>query len=196
MLLTDTNMAKKKKSTGIKVEVKLPAGVTAEVSEANQFATVVMKKGNSENKRTYDTKVAGIAADSGKIVISAPKDSRKYRKVVGTFEAHITNQAEGVEKIHVYKLKICSGHFPMSVTVSGDTLTIKNFLGETVPRTLKLRQGVSVKVSGTEIKVESTSIELAGQTAASIESLSKIKQKDSRIFQDGIYITEKDGEPV
>jgi large subunit ribosomal protein L6 len=32
-----------------------------------------------------------------------------------------------------------------------------------------------------------------GQTAASIEQLTRVTDKDTRVFQDGVYITEKPG---
>ena len=53
-----------------------------------------------------------------------------------------------------------------------------------------------VKVEGSEIIIESTNKELAGQAAADIEQLTRITNKDRRIFQDGIYITEKDGKKI
>jgi large subunit ribosomal protein L6 len=84
----------------------------------------------------------------------------------------------------------------MNVSVSGDTFAIKNFLGEKVPRTLKIKEGVTVKVEGTDVTVESTDIEKAGQVAADIEQLTRITNRDIRIFQDGIYIVEKSRKPL
>ena len=81
----------------------------------------------------------------------------------------------------------------MNVSLKGDVLEIKNFIGEKVPRTLKIRPGASVKINGDEIVVEAINKEIAGQTAGSIEKLTKRPGFDKRIFQDGIYIVEKDG---
>jgi len=53
--------------------------------------------------------------------------------------------------------------------------------------------GAEVKIEEQIIIVESPDLELAGQTAASIEKLCKITNRDRRIFQDGIYIYEKPG---
>ena len=61
---------------------------------------------------------------------------------------------------------------------------------------LEIKEGAEVKIEGDIITVESCSKETAGQTAADIEKLTKITNRDLRIFQDGIYITEKDGKPI
>ena len=111
--------------------------------------------------------------------------------MINTFKAHLIHMIVGSMEGHVYKLKICSGHFPMTVAMKGDTLEVKNFLGEAHPRTLKIKQGADVKVNGEEIVVESPDKEIAGQTAADIEQLTRITNRDRRIFQDGIYIVEK-----
>ena len=73
---------------------------------------------------------------------------------------------------------------------------INNFLGEKISRELHLKEGVSVKIEGDIISVEGIDKELTAQTAADIEILTKVKGKDRRIFQDGIYITNKDGKEL
>ena len=81
----------------------------------------------------------------------------------------------------------------MNVSTSNNKLIVKNFLGEKVPRILQLKEGADVKIEGEIIKVESSNKELAGQVSADIEQLTRRPGYDSRIFQDGIYITNKDG---
>ena len=103
---------------------------------------------------------------------------------------------KGSNEGHVYELKICSGHFPMNVSIQGKELVVKNFIGEKFPRRLKIQEGVIVKIEGEKITVEHTSKEIAGQSAANIEQLTRRPNFDSRIFQDGIYITVKDGKQI
>jgi large subunit ribosomal protein L6 len=120
------------------------------------------------------------------------RDANKRDKTrLGTTASHIRNMLNGVVNPHVYRLKICSGHFPMTAAVSGSNFVIKNFLGEKVPRTMELKKGATVKVEGSEVVVESPDIEIAGQVAADIEQLTRITKRDGRIFQDGIYIVKK-----
>jgi large subunit ribosomal protein L6 len=113
--------------------------------------------------------------------------------MIGTFTSHIKNMIKGVTELYVYKLKVCSGHFPITVQATKDDFIVKNFLGETIPRKMKLVKGVSVKVEGEIVTVESTDKEIAGRTASDIEQLVRITNRDRRIFQDGIWMTEKAG---
>ena len=73
--------------------------------------------------------------------------------IYGTFKAHIKNMIKGITEGHIYKLKVCSGHFPMNVSVNKDKLIVNNFLGEKTPRELNLKEGVAVKLEGDIILV-------------------------------------------
>ena len=55
---------------------------------------------------------------------------------------------------------------------------------------------MKVNVKGTDIIVEGVDIEKVGQAAGKIEQLCRITNKDRRIFQDGIYIVEKNGKEL
>ncbi len=165
----------------------VPQGVTVTIDSGN-FA-IKGPKGEVKRRmiaRGVDTKVEGQ-----KVTFTAKKASKNEKKMLFTMFAHLKNMIHGVQQPWVYKLKICSGHFPMTVTVTGQVLSIKNFLGEKVPRTCSFKQGVDVKVAGQEITVTGIDREIAGQTAGMIELLTFKPNKDQRTFQDGIYITEK-----
>ena len=48
-----------------------------------------------------------------------------------------------------------------------------------------------MKVSGDEVIVEGTRLEDVSQTASNIQQATLIKEKDQRVFLDGIYVFEK-----
>ena len=48
-----------------------------------------------------------------------------------------------------------------------------------------------ITIDGDDVIIESPFIEDAGQTAANIQIACKIKNKDPRVFQDGIYLYQK-----
>lgn len=111
--------------------------------------------------------------------------------MTGTIAAHIRNMIKGVTKGYTYRLKIVYAHFPMKVTVKGDTVVIENFLGERAPRYAKILPGVKVEVKGEEVIVSGIDKEKVGQTAANIELATRVRGFDIRKFQDGIYIVSK-----
>ena len=84
----------------------------------------------------------------------------------------------------------------MNVSVKGLKLVVKNFIGEAVPRTLLFKEGATVKVEGDIIIVTGINKEIVAQAAASVEQLTRRVGFDRRIFQDGIYIVEKDGKSL
>lgn len=180
-------MALKKKNLDVKIV--LPDGITASMEK-----TILKIKGpKGENKRNIFNPALETSISSNTIISKPKRVSKREKKLLGTLEAHIKNMIKGVREGYVYKLKICSGHFPMTVSVSGKELTIKNFFGERIPRVLKLKEGAIVKVDGAFITVESCDKEIAGQVAADIETLTKRPGFDKRIFQDGCYIIDKSG---
>ncbi|MCD6464607.1 50S ribosomal protein L6 [Candidatus Woesearchaeota archaeon] len=137
-----------------------------------------------------------LKVQDNKVVVQAINACKKEKKLVNTTVAHFKNLFKGVTQGHVYKLKICSSHFPMNVSVKGNVLEIKNFLGEKHPRRYVFSDKVKLSVKDNDIIVEGFDKELVGQTAADIEKLTRRTGFDRRIFQDGIYIYYKDGKTI
>jgi large subunit ribosomal protein L6 len=173
----------------LKESIELPENVSAKLE-----GTVLTLSGpKGEVSRGFAHPKVTVEATGNTISLSVTKSTRREKKIFGAFIAHIKNSVTGVQEPHVYKLKICSGHFPMNVTVTGEEVQIKNFLGESVPRRAAIIPGAEIKINGTEIVVTSPDREAAGQMAARIESLCRITNRDRRIFQDGCYIVSKAG---
>ncbi|MBS3125536.1 50S ribosomal protein L6 [Candidatus Woesearchaeota archaeon] len=173
----------------IDTSIELPQGVTASFASG----VLLLKGPKGEVARKLADPLLVMKVEPNKVVISCPKGTKRQKRMMNTFEAHINNMTKGVQEPYQYRLKICSGHFPMNVSVTGDQLIVKNFLGEKSPRTLKLKKGVTVKVDGDKLLVESSDKELAGQMASDIELITAKRNRDLRVFQDGIYMIEKAG---
>jgi len=176
----------------INKEIEIPSGVT--LSYVEKVIIAKGPKGQVEKKIFFPN--INVQIEDGKITMSCVSGGKKEKMLIGTFSSHIRNLIKGSVEGYTYKLKICSGHFPMNVSVTKGKFIVKNLLGEKIPRELLLKEGASVKIDGHEITVESTNKEIAGQVAADIEKLSRRNNFDRRIFQDGIYITEKDGKKI
>lgn len=171
----------------IEEKIVLPQGISA--SLADGVLTVKGPKGEV-SKAIRHPKI-DVSIKEGQVVLFCKVGTLREKNAIYTFVAHIDNMIKGVQEPFVYKLKVCSGHFPMNVAVSGPNLEVKNFLGEKYPRKLKLKTGADVKVNGDLITVTSVDIEIAGNIASDIERLMTKGTRDQRIFQDGIYLVEK-----
>ncbi len=176
----------------MKTEIVIPDGITSTID--NNLVTIKGSKGEVQRSFLHPRVVFKLEGD--KIILESKDASKREKTMHNTFRAHLKNMFKGAAEGHIYKLKICSGHFPMNVAVNNGEFVIKNFLGEKVPRVLKIKEGADVKLEGDQITVTSGNKETAGQVAADIEKLTTIKGRDLRIFQDGIYITDKDGKQM
>jgi len=170
--------------------IEVPAGISASVNGAE---VKVSGKGK-EVKRIFPQMPTVEMKQSGNnITLSAKKATKRELKLINSIVAHIKNMISGINEEFVYKLEVCNVHFPMVVKTEGNKIKIKNFLGEKVDRETEILPNVKVSIKGNAIEVSSPDVEAAGQTAARIEIATKIRNRDRRVFQDGIFITEKPG---
>jgi large subunit ribosomal protein L6 len=172
-----------------KYELKIPEKVTVDINGG----LFIIKGPKGEVARKFIFPKISITKDAHNIIFEVKKLTKREKAAVFSTEAHLKNTFKGVLHTCIYKLKICSGHFPMKISYKNNILEVKNFMGETVPRTLKIKPGVDVVVKEPDVTVTSPDKELAALTAAAIEQLTRRPNFDRRIFQDGIYITSKDG---
>ena len=90
-------------------------------------------------------------------------------------------------------MKTVFSHFPIKTMVEGNKFIIQNFLGERSPRSAKILNGVKVDIKGEDVSVTGIDKEKVGQTVANIERATKVKNRDIRVFQDGVYRISKGG---
>jgi len=144
-------------------------------------------------KRVINDLSVTLTISNGKITFRTAKPDKRARKVVMAYMAHLRNLFTGLESKYTYKLETCNVHFPMTLKQDKNLLMINNFLGEKTPRKAVILSGVDVQLKGTQITLTSHDKEAVGQTAANIEKATKVRNRDRRVFQDGIYIVEKAG---
>jgi large subunit ribosomal protein L9e len=124
--------------------------------------------------------------------------TRKQLACVRTICSHITNLFVGVTAGFTYKMRFVYSHFPINVTLNGDTVEIRNFLGEKRVRKVVLLPGVNYeRTASVKDQIELTGIDIAAVslTAAKIQQATNIRNKDLRKFLDGIYVSEKGATP-
>jgi len=168
-----------------RIEIEIPDDVTAEVDHLD--LTVEGPEGSVTRRLWYPD--VDVSVEDDAVVVESDAEDAKTNSTVGTFESHVENMFHGVTEGWEYKLEVHYSHFPMQVDVEGDEVVIQNFLGEKAPRRTQVRGDTDVEVDGEDVTLSGPSIEDVGQTAADIEQLTRVPDKDTRVFQDGVYIT-------
>merc|ERR1719203_2666166 len=120
--------------------------------------------------------------------------TRKQLACVRTLCSHIENMFVGVTQGFMYKMRFVYSHFPINVSLNGNTVEIRNFLGEKRVRKVELLEGVEyVRTADVkdQIELSGNDIALVSLTAAKIQQMTNVRHKDLRKFLDGIYVSEK-----
>ncbi len=171
--------------------IALPEGVSA--SMEGDIVTI-SKDGQSLSREFRHHKVE-VRTGDGVLEVFVNLPRRSDKALAGTWAAHLRNMVRGVDEGFEYHMKAVFSHFPMSLKVDGKQFMINNLFGEKVPRVAALPwtpAEVEVRVENkTDVVVKGADREKVGQTAANIERACRIKKRDRRVFQDGIYIVSK-----
>jgi large subunit ribosomal protein L6 len=141
--------------------------------------------------RDFSLVPVSIETDGKNVRVWAEWPRKKEAALVGTIESHIKNMITGVTKGFTYKMKIVFSHFPISIKIQDRSVLVENFTGERRPRHAKILGDVKVKLEGDDIIVQGTALEEVSQTAANIEMMTRVTNKDPRVFLDGIYVYER-----
>ena len=182
--------------------------------------TVTVKGPRGTLSRSFKAVSADIYGEKSakKVTVEMWFGSSKQNAVLRTVITHIKNMMIGVTKGFRYKMRFVYAHFPVNVNITDekDLIEIRNFLGEKVIRRVQMLEGVTVDRSEVkdEIILESNNVENLGTSgkcfvlsrrysfgliwqlffstsAARIQQITKVKNKDIRKFLDGIYVSEK-----
>jgi large subunit ribosomal protein L6 len=169
--------------------IEIPSGVNVEVKGKS-----IMVKGPRGQVQRDFTHAESVEIQKSKdgLTLRALSDRKRARSLTNTVKTHINNMILGVTKGFTYKLKMAHSHFPISVKVDKDKhrVSIENFLGERYPRTAAIDGEADVTVKGDDVVVSGADKQSVGQTSTNIRKACRIKDKDPRVFQDGIYLYE------
>ncbi|AFS82688.1 50S ribosomal protein L6 [Candidatus Nitrosopumilus sediminis] len=170
-----------------KDQVDIPEGVTVTVNK--HMVSFVGPLGKTH--KSFRNIPINIEVNEGKVLLTAINQKKKDYAILHTARSIIRNICEGLVTGYTIKMKVVFSHFPITVKVEGKKILIENFQGERAPR-------ITHSVGNTKVIPKGEDVILTGevwtdvtQTAANIELKSKVKNKDHRVFLDGIYSFEK-----
>ncbi|CCX31931.1 ribosomal protein L6, alpha-beta domain-containing protein [Pyronema domesticum] len=173
----------------------IPEGVS--VSIKSRVVTVTGPRG----KLVKDLKhlaVSYVPKGANQISIELHHGVRKSIAALRTVRTLIENLITGVTRGYKYKMRYVYAHFPINVNIESvegtPVVEVRNFLGEKIVRRVTLLPGVEVETSANvkdEIVLSGNSLENVSQSAADIQQICRVRNKDIRKFLDGIYVSER-----
>ena len=174
-----------------KEELEIPDGVEVLLEGGHHIR---VKGSNGDITKDF-SHVRGIKVTikDKKVIFSTNFPKSGTLALIKTVVSIINNLIIGVQTNYKYVSKIAYSHFPCSVRVDdkNQTIFIENFLGERAPRKAKYPNNVKVEVKGDDVYFIGPDKETLGQSAANVKRACRIRKKDPRVFQDGVYLYRK-----
>jgi len=176
-------------------ELEIPEGV--EITIKSRLITVTGPRGTlTKNVRHIDMDIRVVKAKQTKVLLTVWQGGRKHVACLRTIRSLINNMVTGVTKGFQYKMRAVYAHFPINCIIqeNGAAVEIRNFLGEKTVRNIAMLDGVAIsesKAQKDELILEGNDIDNVSQSAASIQGVCRVRNKDIRKFLDGIYVSSR-----
>ena len=168
-------------------EVAIPEGVT--VTQSRHMLSFVGPLGKTH--KSFRSIPVRVEVAEGKVLLRTIGYRKRDYAILHTARSLVRNICEGLVTGYTVKMKVVFAHFPITVKVEGKEVLIENFQGERAPRVTRIVGNTKVSPKGEDIIVTGEVWTDVTQTAANIELKTKVKNKDHRVFLDGIYAYEK-----
>ena len=168
-------------------EVVIPVGVT--VTQQKHMLTFVGPLGKTY--KSFRKIPVKLEIAENKISMTTINHKKRDYAILHAARSVIRNICEGLIDGYTIKMKVVFAHFPITVKVEGKDVIIENFQGERAPRKTVIVGNTKVIPKGEDVILTGEVWTDITQTAANIELKTKVKNKDHRVFLDGIYVFEK-----
>ena len=176
-----------KQQTKFSTEVQIPENV--KVSFKKNMLNVEGPLGKTY--KNFKKIPVDIHVNDNIISLNAIGTRNSSYAIMNTARSIIKNILEGVIEGYTIKMKIVFSHFPINVKVEGKKVLVENFQGERAPRITKIWGETKVLPKGDDVIITGHVLTDVSETAAEIENKTRVKNKDHRVFLDGIYKFEK-----
>ncbi len=170
-------------------EVTIPIPTAVKVSEKHKILSVEGPLGKT--RKNFKRIPVDIKVDGQNIIVKSLGTRKKDYAIFKTAESLVNTLIKGVQMGYTYKMKIVYAHFPITAKVKEGYIHVENFQGERAARVSKIFGATKVIPKGDDIIITGPVLTDVSQTAASLQQNTKVKNKDSRVFLDGVYLFEK-----
>ena len=165
--------------------LEIPEGISVTLEDR----TIVVQGKLGTVKKDFTKLPAFLTIEESTIKIQPYGTRRKDFAIAKTATSIISNMIKGVQNGYKYKMKVVFAHFPITVKVKDGKVYVENFFGERKARISKIvGESTKVAIEGDDVVISGPHLEHVSQTAANIELSTRVKNKDQRVFLDGVYI--------
>lgn len=165
--------------------LEIPDGISVSLEDR-----IISVKGKLGTIKKDFTKLPAILTIENNIVKIEPYGTRRKDFAISkTAQSIINNMIKGVQNGYKYRMKIVFAHFPITVKIKDGKVHVENFFGERKARISNIvGDSTKVAIEGDDIVITGPHLEHVSQTAANIELSTRVKNKDQRVFLDGVYV--------
>lgn len=164
---------------------EIPEGISVSLEER----TILVKGKLGTIKKDFTKLPAFLTIENNIVKIEPYGTRRKDFAISKTAQSIINNMIKGVQNGYKYRMKIVFAHFPITVKIKDGKVHVENFFGERKARISNIvGDSTKVAIEGDDIVITGPHLEHVSQTAANIELSTRVKNKDKRVFLDGVYV--------
>lgn len=164
---------------------EIPEGISVSLEER----TILVKGKLGTIKKDFTKLPAFLTIENNIVKIEPYGTRRKDFAISKTAQSIINNMIKGVQNGYKYRMKIVFAHFPITVKIKDGKVHVENFFGERKARISNIvGDSTKVAIEGDDIVITGPHLEHVSQTAANIELSTRVKNKDQRVFLDGVYV--------
>lgn len=165
--------------------LEIPEGISVSLEER----TILVKGKLGTIKKDFTKLPAFMTIENNIVKIEPYGTRRKDFAISKTAQSIINNMIKGVQDGYKYRMKIVFAHFPITVKIKDGKVHVENFFGERKARISNIvGDSTKVAIEGDDIVITGPHLEHVSQTAANIELSTRVKNKDQRVFLDGVYV--------
>jgi len=170
-------------------EVSIPIPDAVKVSMSHNILHVQGPLGKT--RKTFKKIPVQVQVEGKNVMLKSVGIRKRDYAIFKTAESIITTLIKGVQTGYTFKMKIVYAHFPITVKVKDGNIHVENFQGERAARVSKIFGDTKVVPKGDDVIITGPVLTDVSQTAGSLQQNTKVKNKDHRVFLDGLYLFEK-----
>ncbi|MGI0061470.1 MAG: 50S ribosomal protein L6 [Nitrosotalea sp.] len=170
-------------------EIAIPIPDAVKVSINNKILHVQGPLGKT--RKTFKKIPVDVQVEGKNVMLKSIGIRKRDYAIFKTSESIINTLIKGVQTGYTFKMKIVYAHFPITVKVKDGNIHVENFQGERAARVSKIFGDTKVVPKGDDVIITGPVLTDVSQTAGSLQQNTKVKNKDHRVFLDGLYLFEK-----